>query len=299
MRKYLAPSLAAVALTFSAPVLAQSEDEDGDSVMTAPAEPMSDDASMEMVMGMLGGLFKVEPLTAEQEARLPQATSVIEKLMPEGTMVEMMGSMFDGMLKPLMELEEQFGEGASETVANGIGVSRYDLDLTDEQADELAKMFDPAWRERKAIERALAPEMMRSMMAAMEPSMRKAMAELYAVNFNETELAGIDAFFSTEIGASYARKSFTMASDPRIISVSMESFPAMMEAISAMEEKKQAAEANLPPARSFADLTAKERARIAALTGFSAEEIEELLSMRDATESGEWEEAEAEAEPVD
>jgi len=122
------------------------------------------------------------------------------------------------------------------------------------------------------------PTMMREMMTVMEPTMRKAMSELYAINFSQKELDDIEAFFQTDSGTAYARKSFTMSSDPRILAASMESLPQMMGAIGEMEKKIAAAGADLPAKRSFADLSQADKAKIATLTGYSVEQIEGLLA---------------------
>lgn len=281
VRKILWVSLAGVATTLAVPVSAQDEDVPPVAILTeedrvSPAPAVYDEADP---FAMLGAMFEPEPLTPEQEARLPQAAGIIAKLVPEGTMGEMMGSLFEGFLKPFGDLPMT---SALSRVAKGIGVGDYDLELTDEQARELADMFDPVFEEREAREMAMLPEMLGRMMEAMEPPMRKAMTELYAINFTEAELSDIDAFFSTPSGATYARKSFTMASDPRVIAATMEAMPSLMAPIAEMEELAKAATADLPPARSFAELTGAERARIAALTGFTEAEIEEALAAQAA-----------------
>ena len=262
-RRIIAATAALSAFAMTAPPLAAQD--------SPPAQ--ADD--MEQTMAMLGGMFPAEPLTAEQEARLPQANRIIAAIIPEGSLGEMMGGMFDRIMGPMMAMA---GPGSAATVTQGTGLTGADLDLTPEQSDELAALFDPAWAERQTREMAVMPAIMADMMNQMEPGMRKAMAELYAINFNAAELDGIEAFFKTETGASYARKSFTMASDPRVLSASMEAMPQIMGSLTAMEQKLAEAGAGLPPKRSFADLSAAEKARVAELTGRSVAEIEAALA---------------------
>lgn len=264
MMRPIFSALAAATLLFSAgaPALAQDDD-------LAEGDPFA----------AMAGMFQAEPLTPEQEARLPLATTIIAKLIPEGALGEMMGSMFNSMLEPLAELGAQPSSG---DVAEQLGFESYDLYLGEEQAAEALEILDPAWEARKAAEAKVFPEVMKQMMDAMEPGMRKAMAELYAVNFTERELTDIDAFFSTETGATYARKSFSMASDPRIMAASMESLPAMMDSIMTMEQQVEQATADLPAKRTFAELSVKEKARLAELTGYTVEEIEEAIRNREA-----------------
>ena len=64
-----------------------------------------------------------------------------------------------------------------------------------------------------------------NMLAALEPTMRTAMAELYAVHFTDAELADIAAFFATTSGATYARQSYALASDPRLLSAVFSEMP--------------------------------------------------------------------------
>ncbi len=257
-----------LSLAVATPAFAQSE---GDVAVNDQEVEM---AEMEQAMAMLGNLFQVEPLTAEQEARLPLATQIVGKMIPEGSMAEMMGSMFDDMLGPLMDMG---GAAGTSTVAENLGVTPFDLDLSDEQTVELANLFDTAWEERQQRTADMFPQLMGEVMSAMEPSMRKAMSELYAINFSDQELTEIDTFFSTETGASFARKSFTMASDPRVMGASMEAMPAIIGMIGSMEERIAESTADLPEARAFGDLSEAEKARITELTGFTPEDIEANL----------------------
>lgn len=263
-----AASLAALALV-PQPLAAQSAHDDVAAQDAGEGDPMQE------AMGVLGSMFPVEPLTAEQQARLPQATRIISRMIPDGTMGEMMGGMFDKLLGPMMAAADA---PASAAVEKGIGINPAGLGLSEEQTAEIAALLDPAYAERHAREMAVMPAIMRDMMTVMEPTMRKAMSELYAIHFSPKELDDIETFFQSESGASYARKSFTMSSDPRILSASMEAMPQMMGAFAAMEEKIAAASADLPPKRSFAELSGAEKAKIAKLTGFSVAEIEGMLT---------------------
>ena len=271
LKKALLVAGAALALAGS-PALAQDD---------APVDQQAE------MMAAMQQMFPKEPLTAEEESRLPQAQGIIEKMIPPGTLGEMMGGMFDKMMGPIMQMAASNPRGE---VAGQLGVEASELDLTDEQAVELADILDPAWRERNEAIGAVMPNLMKRMMATMEPTMRKAMAEAYAIYFNERELADIDAFFSTESGLNFARKSFTMSSDPRILGASMEALPAMMAGFADMEAQMQAATADLPEKRGWGELSSANRARIAALTGMDQATIEENMAiaagMRSMQENG-------------
>ncbi|MFM7376654.1 MAG: DUF2059 domain-containing protein [Erythrobacter sp.] len=294
IRRILIPAAGLAALALLPQQLAAQDMADETPAAEAAAEGAAEVASEGMgdpmadAMGMLGKMFPTEPLTAQQEARLPQAARIINRMIPEGTLGEMMGGMFDKLMNPMMAA---FEAPASATVQKGIGVSPAAAGLTDEQTAEIATLLDPAYAERHAREMSVMPTMMREMMTLMEPTMRKAMSELYAINFTQKELDDIEAFFQTDSGTAYARKSFTMSSDPRVLSASMEAMPQMMGAFADFEKKIEAASADLPPKRSFEELSTADKAKIAELTGYSVEEIEGLLA---ESENFEIEEANSE-----
>lgn len=247
------------------PALAQDE--------TANTEDNGSVETMEQGFAGLGELFKAEPLTAEQEARLPLARTIVAKIVPEGAMRDMIDGMMGGMFGEIMKAGAE-PQPAANFVASQLGISAGELELDEAQLSELADMFDPARDIRKAKEAEIFPAMMGEMMSSMEPVVRKSMAELYAIHFSQAELTDIDAFFSTPSGANYARKSFSMASDPRIAAGTMEALPDMMQQFATMEQKMALATADLPAKRSFSELSENERARIATLTGYAVDDLD-------------------------
>lgn len=285
-----------LALIAAAPLAAQ--DEGAEAVEAVEEEGAEGEVDMMAGMGALfGELFKVEPLTAEQEARLPTATRIAQKVLPDGMMAQMFNTMMGDMLAPLMELGPP---PASSTISSGLGIGSYELDLTDEQMAELASLIDPVWEERGKREMAVFPEIMGQMMGTLEPSMRKVMAELYAIKFEQAELAQLETFFNTDVGAKFARESYAMATDPRVLGASFEVMPQMIGAMGGMEAAMAEATADLPAKREFSSLSRKEKARISELTGLTAEEIEERIAA--AAEAETWMEdwdAEAEGEAAE
>ncbi len=252
--------------------------------LTSPALAAQDTAQptpveageLPAITDMFSGMFTAEPLDPDQEARIPAAEQLIAKVIPEGTMAEMMDKVYSGVMGPMMAAAP---DGATTTLARQIGLAPYELDLGEEQAAQLASLFDPAWAERQRREMAVIPAMMNDVMTLMEPGIRKAMAELYAIRFSANDLAQIDAFFSTPTGAKYARESFLMASDPRIMAASMEAMPALMGMMGDIEARMAESMADLPAVRSFADLSPEDRAKVSETTGFSVEDIEANLSL--------------------
>ncbi len=250
----------AAALALSAPQQAVAQDEDAASAQAEPADPMAE----------LMAMFAVEPLTQEQAERLPVAQSIINQMMPEGSFSEVMGSVYDQIVGPIMANATQVRIGE---VATPLGLAADEISLTDEQLAEAIAILDPVRDERTARMSAVMPGFMQEMMAVMEPPMRKAMAEAYAVQFNEQELADIAAFFDTASGLTFARKSLTMSSDPRIIAASFEAMPQIMAATQNMEKTFANAAADLPAVRTFAELNSAEQARLSELLGIPADEL--------------------------
>lgn len=243
-----------------------------------------DMAELDSIMAGMTALFPREPLTPEQEARLPAAERIITLMIPQGAMGEIMGGLIDDIFQPMIAMGPS---PSTQTIADGIGVAPTELALDEETSDELAGLFDTAYRERRDRQFAVLPEVLREMMTAMEPGLRTVMTELYAIKFDERELADIERFFSTETGAKYARESFAMSSDPRIMSASMEALPAMMGALGDMEARILEATADLPPVRSYEELTAQERNLITKATGLNEKEIRANLKAAAEAEASE------------
>lgn len=268
IRRHITAAAAGLAALALAPPALAAQDHSETQTSEKPAEDP---------LAMLGKIFTAEPLTAEQEARLPQAQRIVALLIPDGTLGELMGKTFEQFLNPALA---EIGTPGAATITKATGLDTSEFNLTEAETAELAALFDPAYAERQKREMAMMPDAMRGMMTMMEPVMRKAMGELYAIHFSAAELADIEAFFRTPSGTTYARKSFTMSSDPRIIAASMEAMPQMMAGFGEMEKKMAEAAADLPPKRSFAELSAAEKAKVAKLTGTSVAAIEERLAER-------------------
>jgi hypothetical protein len=233
------------------------------------------------IFGALAGMFEKEPLTAEQQARLPMATRLINKVLPEGALADVMGGSMGGMFGAVDQFAGEID--VAEIVAKQLGINRWAIDLEGADLEKVAGMLDPAWRERQQREKEAMPALMAEVMKAVEPTMREAMAELYAIYFDDKELADIDAFFSTPSGANYARKSFSMANDPRLAASMMSAMPAMMGLITGMEARLEEATADLPAKRKFEDLPASQQIQLAKMFGKDIVEMKEWMEFHSST----------------
>lgn len=244
----------------------------------AAQEPAATNAAqMDDVMQAMAGLFQAEPLTTEQEARLPAAQQLVAVMMPAGFYAEMMGEMMDGIFGPMTSMFS--GEtGANLLLQSRLAVAPETLEglLADERI-ELATLLDPGFAERGGV----MGDMMRGVMAeaavVIEPLYREGLAKAYAARFDEAQLADIAAFFATPTGQVYASESMKLLADPQVMGASMQALPAMMGSMGDMMAEVEAKMAELPPEKSWNDLTADEQARVAALLGISQAELAELV----------------------
>lgn len=272
-------------------------------LLAQPVMAQDGPAGEDMLAGLMG-LFAAKPLTAEEEARLPAARVVVEKVLPPGTMGEMFGSMMDGLLGPIMNMATK---PSASDAAKMLGFESYELELDQDQAAGVMAILDPNAGERSELTMTATKGAIGKLMLALEPTVKDTMTELYAVHFDDRELADIGVFFSTESGANYARKSYTMAGDPRMISGMMKALPGLMGSFAEMETDLKAATAGVPPPKTFADLDGEQLARLSELTGLSEEEISEGMNRAASGAEGEdpfadydWDsEGEAEEVPSD
>ena len=262
MIRRLIIAAAPVALAFaSTPTLAQE---------VASDELTQDDA--DALASMMGGMFgEAEPLTQEQQGRLPIAQKVVSKLFPEGTYAKMMQDsmqpMMQGMLgdlagKPAISLMKLTGLGMSDLAA-----------LDETQLEQAAALLDPAADERNAAMGEVTVAMITDVMNQIEPAYRAGLTRAYAVRFSEAELADLDGFFSTKTGGRYAGESFLIFADPQVMSAMNDMMPAMMEMMPTMMGQMAEVAERYPEGRRFSDLDAGEKNQLAELLGVSLQTL--------------------------
>ena len=228
----------------------------------------------EAVMGAMANIFgKAEPLTAEQQARIPAAEHVVARIFPPGTYARMMNDTMKPMMDnvmgsfmdvPMSEIAKLSGLPAEQLPAMGEGSLR-----------EVMAILDPAFEERTKLVSGMTMELVSEMMVEIEPSYRAGLARAYASRFTEAELADMAAYFSTPTGSRYAAESMLIYTGPQVMAAMNEMMPTMMRLMPDMMAKAKEVEAQLPPARTFSDLTPAEQARLAELLGTSVEALRE------------------------
>ncbi len=265
--KKIVNAMAAAALVCAVPAAAQEDPEHSESAMSP--------GDLDEFAGMMAGLFQTEPLTEEQNARLPAAQAVIGEMMPDGFYGEMMAGMMDKMLRPMLTMfsQPEFVLGARLTVdAEAIEA------LEEAEQAELTAMLDPAYQARGDAMVAVLTSRMGGMFTAMEGPMREGLSKAYAVRFDDAQLADIAAFFATPTGGEYARESMALFADPQVMQASMQALPAMMSGFGDIESAMREAMAALPAERGYGDLTEAQRERMAELLDVDPAQLADLVN---------------------
>ena len=265
--KQIVNAMAAAALVCAVPAAAQEDPEHSQSAMSP--------GDLDEFAGMMAGLFQTEPLTEEQNARLPAAQAVVGEMMPDGFYGEMMAGMMDKMLRPMLTMfsQPEFVLGARLTVdAEAIEA------LEEAEQAELTAMLDPAYQARGDAMVAVLTSRMGGMFTAMEGPMREGLSKAYAVRFDDAQLADIAAFFATPTGGEYARESMALFADPQVMQASMQALPAMMSGFGDIESAMREAMAALPAERGYGDLTEAQRERMAELLDVDPAQLADLVN---------------------
>jgi hypothetical protein len=265
--KKIVNAMAAAALVCAVPAAAQEDPEHSQSAMS-PGE-------LDEFAGMMASLFQTEPLTEEQNARLPAAQAVVGEMMPDGFYGEMMAGMMDKMLRPMLTMfsQPEFVLGARLTVdAEAIEA------LEEAEQAELTAMLDPAYQARGDAMVAVLTSRMGGMFTAMEGPMREGLSKAYAVRFDDAQLADIAAFFATPTGGEYARESMALFADPQVMQASMQALPAMMSGFGDIESAMREAMTALPAERGYDDLTEAQRKRMAELLDVDPAQLADLVN---------------------
>ncbi len=265
--KKIVNAMVAAALVCAVPAAAQEDPEHSESAMSP--------GDLDEFAGMMAGLFQTEPLTEEQNARLPAAQAVVGEMMPDGFYGEMMAGMMDKMLRPMLTMfsQPEFVLGAR------LAVDAETIEALEEaEQAELTAMLDPAYQARGDAMVAVLTSRMGGMFTAMEGPMREGLSKAYAVRFDDAQLADIAAFFATPTGGEYARESMALFADPQVMQASMQALPAMMSGFGDIESAMREAMTALPAERGYDDLTEAQRKRMAELLDVDPAQLADLVN---------------------
>ena len=261
MKRLLTATGAFALAAFAVPTAAQ----------TVESQPISD-AEAEALAGRFGDLFAAaDPLTPEQEARLPEAMQVVAQIMPEGTLARMM----DETMGPMMQgmIGDMAGAPALQLTAL-TGLSP--LDLAEVEEDRLTAalaLLDPNAQARNTAIGEVTFGIVSEVMAEVEPSYRAGLARAYAVRFSKEELVDLNTYFATPVGSKYAAESYLIFADPQVMASMNEMMPSMMGRMPEMTDAIMALVEQYPEGRTFSALSEEEKKQLSDLLGVSVDEL--------------------------
>lgn len=187
-------------------------------------------------------------------ARLAAAERVALKMLPPGAyanvMREMMGPMMDGMMAAMLDMD--MGEMAG-AMADGMGeLGREEAKAEAEKMSgqtmrQQLEKEDPHFAERMRIMGRVMGEGMGPVAAVIEPAMRRGLVQAYARRYTAAELAELERFYATPLGARVATDTLMIWMDPEVMKASMAAMPEMMKVMPDLMKKLEAATAHLPP----------------------------------------------------
>ena len=225
-----------------------------------------DDAmAMAMVTAMLSSMFEAEPL--------------------EGIYGEMMGQMIDSFLAPIFKMANTEGGMSTSDLATYTGLAQETVEaLTDEQRAELTDIFDPVYQSREQAKFDGIISGVNTLFGVLEPGVRDGLARAYASKFEASELAELESFFATPVGAKYASQSLLLNADPQVISGMMDTIPSLIEKLPMLTESFENAADGLPEPRRYDDLTPSEQRRAAEMLGIDQSTLRESMAAAEAME---------------
>ncbi|TIX49240.1 DUF2059 domain-containing protein [Alteraurantiacibacter aquimixticola] len=252
---------------------------------TAPAPALAQDsagdAEMQQLSAMFSQMFTAEPLTAEQEARLPLATELVVQVMPEGFYGRMMEDMLGGILDPLMSMMPETMPAGE--IAAYLGQPVDVVEAMDEgERQAIAAMIDPQYGARLDAGMDYMMGELVKQLVAFEPYMRDGLSRAYAARFTQPQLEDIAAFFATETGSLYATESMMVFTDPQVMSASMQAMPMMLEDMPRIMGEMEQMMSAAGQARGFGDLSQQERERIANALSISVAELRKGMEQASA-----------------
>ncbi len=198
-------------------------------------------------------------------ATLPLATRIADRLLPKGIYREMMSSTFDRMTSSMMN---SMGEIPLRTFLKASGVDDGAVSDADPATlNQVMSILDPYFTERNDRGMKAMTSLIVEMMEKYEPAVREGVAEAYARRFTAAQLTDLERFFATPTGSAYAAQSMLIYTDPAVMDRMMAMMPKMMEDAPRMVAAMQEATKDLPKPRTYKDLSAEERNRLADMLG--------------------------------
>lgn len=265
MKKFLLLGTAIAALHFSAPIMAN---DNQDAVESNVAEKGANELAA--INKLFENMFPTDD-TPIEPALVAKSERIAGALVPVGSYRKIMAETFQKIIGPMMEGIDQV---PLSTIAVFAGISEDDIALKDgATTSDVMTIIDPHYKQRNRAMMASITDVMIDLSDEIEPSIRTGMARAYARRFSTSELEAAAAFYETEAGAKVAGESLAIFTSPEVMSASMEMMPKFMERIFGVMEEISNGSDSLPPPRKFGDLSEDELRKISELMGVDRESM--------------------------
>jgi len=191
---------------------------------------------------------QVQPPAQEavDPARLALARVTVNAIWPAGTYERMMSgtmsTMMSQMMGPMMDMKP--GDLATAAGATGDDAS---AEAGDKTLGEMMAAEDPYFEERMRRTNEAMMKGMIPIMNKLEPSVREALARVYARKFTIAQLEDLNRFFATPTGKTYGTESIMLMVDPEVIAAIGSLMPEVIKDMPDLMKQVEAATADLPP----------------------------------------------------
>ncbi|MEM1132539.1 MAG: DUF2059 domain-containing protein [Pseudomonadota bacterium] len=217
-------------------------------------------------------VFKFEDDGAPIEPnQLAKGEDVAAKLLPDGSYKKIMSETLGTVIEPMLGSIDVMPLSAITAFA---GISESEVSPPDDATvKDLMEIIDPHFAERQQAMFSSIFDILIELSDEVEPAMRDGLAKAYARRFTAEELDEVSAFLSTEAGAKFGSESLAVYSSREVIGASMEVMPKFLERFLGQMENPEELMGDLPPQRTYGDLSELEKKRLAQLLGVDVDEL--------------------------
>jgi hypothetical protein len=272
----------AAILALSTPAAVYAQAEDGAAAAEITAESVAPMKEEDAILAMITKMFDTDANnTPINPAQLKLAEATAGKLLPKGSLKNMMSRMFDTIMTPIMNA---MPEMSSAEIMLKTGIYEGEIEnLDEEKRKKITALLDPTRKDRgKQTVEAITP-MLNETMDLIEPPMRTGISRAYARKFSTEQLRLINGFFATPTGTLYAAESYPLQADPEVMRAMFKAMPDLVEKLKTKGPSIDAEMKKLPKERTLSDLNKEEMASLAKLLNVEVATLEEK---RDVMASG-------------
>lgn len=180
-------------------------------------------------------------------ARLALARVTVDAIWPSGTYQRMMSGTMSTMMSQMMGSMMDMKAGELAKTAGAPAGDQAAAEAGDKTLRQMMATEDPYFEERMRRTNEALMKGMIPIMNKLEPSVREALARVYARKFTAAQLEDLNRFFATPTGKTYGTESIMLMVDPEVIAAIGSLMPEMIKDMPDLMKQVAAATADLPP----------------------------------------------------